>query len=310
MCRLAPPAVFSPCSPADVAFLYSLREGLANFRRARFAVFASTSATAIALVLIGLFALFGLEAQLVSDWLRQRVGEMEVFLDDAATEAQHRAVYARIETVPAVQTARYISPREAHAIFEREFGEGADAYFDELFLPASVRVQVEPAFAHPDSLSDLAGAMQGWDHVERVVFNRPLLAQVQRNLRLVSLAGGALGLLVLLASVVLVSNTIRLTIYARRLLIRTMKLVGATDAFIQRPFIVEGVTQGLLAGSVAGATVWGLYRAMTSYLPQLSLPGTRLVWAVVGGVVALGVLLGWLGSYFAVRRFVKRVHLH
>jgi cell division transport system permease protein len=294
-----------------VAFFYSVREGLANFRRARFAVFASTTATAVALVLIGLFAMLSLEARQVASWLRQRVGEMEVFLDDAATEAERRSVHARAETLPPVQEARYVSAEEAQAIFAREFGEGAETYFDEAFLPASVKVRLVASHAHPDSLVQVADAIARWDHVDEVVFNRPLLVQVQRNLELLTLAGGALGALVLLASMVLVGNTIRLTIYARRLLIRTMKLVGATDRFVRRPFVVEGIAQGFLAGLIAGSVLYGLRRALTRYLPQLDPPGgPPLEWYVIGGVVGLGVVLGWLGSTVAVRRFIRRVRLH
>jgi len=139
-----------------------------------------------------------------------------------------------------------------------------------------------------------------------------LLARVQQNVRLVSLAGLVLGAIVILAAIFLVGNTIRLTIYARRLLIRTMKLVGATDAFVRRPFLVEGVLQGLIAGTVASGIVWGLYRLMLRELPDLAISYAfpHAEWALAGGIVVAGVLLGWLGSFFAVRRFIKSVDIH
>ncbi len=289
---------------------YTLREGLAGFRRARFAAIASTAAMAVALVLIGLFALVTLQAREVTQWLRQRVGEVEIFLVEEATEATAEALRARAAAMPGVDETEYISHARAQVIFEREFGEGGDIFFDEQFLPASIRVRVAPAYANPDSLGTLRAEFSTWNRVDDVFFNQSLLARVQRNLDLLAQVGLSLGLLVLLASLFLIGNTIRLTVYARRLLIRTMKLVGATDAFIQRPFLVEGVAQGVIAGAAAGAVVWGLYALAAEQMGQLSAFGALGGALLVGGLVLAGALLGWIGSYLAVRRFVKHVALH
>jgi cell division transport system permease protein len=291
---------------------YSIREGIANFRRAKFAVFASTSAMSVALVLVGLFALVTFEAQNVSSWLRDRVGEVEVFVDEDASTRQAEALHTRLQTIPAVATTTFVSREEAQQIFAEEFGEGAEIYDDGPFLPASVRLQLKTSYIHTDSISQMASQIQSFDHVDDVVFDQALLARVQQNVRLVSLAGLVLGAIVILAAIFLVGNTIRLTIYARRLLIRTMKLVGATDAFVRRPFLVEGVLQGLIAGTVASGIVWGLYRLMLRELPDLAISYAfpHAEWALAGGIVVAGVLLGWLGSFFAVRRFIKSVDIH
>src|SRR5690606_1511107 len=102
---------------------------------------------------------------------------------------------------------------------------------------------------------------------------------------------------------------IRLTIYARRLLIRTMKLVGATDSFVRQPFLVEGIAQGIAASLVAGIIVWILYARLNSLLNtdgESFLGGFLFFLALL----ALGALLGWAGSLFAVRKFLKNVALH
>lgn len=264
---------------------------------------------AVALVLIGLFGLLGYEAQQVSTWLRQRAGELEIFLQENAEPTAVEALQARVEVSPGVAETEYVSQEDAQAIFRDEFGEGAEVFADELFLPASIKVRVEPRYANPDSLQRLVETFGRWTRVDEVVFNQPLLVKIQENLRLFTVVGLVLGTLVMVASLFLVANTIRLTIYARRLLIRTMKLVGATDVFIRRPFMVEGVAQGMLAGLGAGLLLWGLYRLLVSYVPQMTVSGWTLV-ALFVAVVAIGMLLGWVGSYFAVRRFLKNVALH
>lgn len=264
----------------------------------------------VALVLIGLFGLVSYEAQRVSSWLRDRVGEIEIFVEETATDREAEALHARLETVPGVASTRFISQQQAQEIFTEEFGEGAEIYVDEPFLPASVRLQLASDYIDTDSIDVMAERIRAFDHVDEVVFNQSLLARVQQNVQLVSLVGLALGGIVILASVFLVGNTIRLTIYARRLLIRTMKLVGATDAFVRRPFIVEGILQGLLAGTIAAGVVWGIYHGMLDYLPQMEAGYVYTEWILVGSVILAGLLLGWLGSFFAVRRFIKSVEIH
>lgn len=288
---------------------YSLREGLAGFRRAKFATFTSTSAMAVALVLIGLFAILSYQAGQVSEWLRERAGELEVYLDDNIEVARARALHERASATFGVLKADYISPDQATQIFQEEFGEGAELFFDEPFLPSSIRVQVESRYTNPDSLNALISEFESWNRVSEVVFNEPVLAKVHQNLNMLNSTGLVLGSIVILAAIFLVANTIRLTIYARRLLIRTMKLVGATDTFIRRPFIVEGILQGLIAGLLASVLVVGVYTLLASYLPQLALSNV-LTLVLVVGVTLAGVGLGWVGSAFAVRRFIRNVQLH
>ena len=287
---------------------YSVREGLAGFKRAKFAFIAATSATAVALVLIGMFALMTFQTNQVTTWLKQRVGEVEIFIEDVEDPVAE-AIDARAAVMPGVADTEYISKEEATRVFQEEFGEGAEIFLDEPFLPASVRVHVEADYANPDSLQMLVAEFGTWNRVSEVVFNQPLLVKVQKNLRLLTFAGFLVGLLVVMAALFLVGNTIRLTIYARRLLIRTMKLVGATDAFIQKPFIVEGVAQGIMAGATASTLVWMLYGAMSGYLPQLAVSFWTLLF-IGFFIVTMGALLGWLGSFFSVRRFIKHVALH
>jgi len=264
---------------------------------------------AVALVLIGLFVIVTVQASSVSTWLRQRVGELELFLadvDDPVAQALHN----RAQVAPGVVSAEYVSKEDAEAIFRREFGEEADVFFDEHFLPASIRVQVESDYANPDSLASLAKEFATWNRVDDVIFNQPLLVKVQQNLKLITLFGLTLGILVVFASIFLVGNTIRLTIYARRLLIRTMKLVGATDAFVRQPFLVEGMAQGLIAGLSAAVVLSLIYGFLQGYIPQMGAISSGIGIGMTIFQAVFGLFLGWAGSFLSVRRFIRTVELH
>jgi cell division transport system permease protein len=288
---------------------YFVREGFANLRRAKFSAVASTSAIAVALVLVGVFGVVGYEAKVVSDTLREQAGRMEVFIEQDATEKEKEALHARVQTIPGVAETEFVSHEQAAEIFRREFGEGASTFEEPTFLPASIRIEMAPSHAHPDSMSQMAGVIGQWRGADDVVLNRDLLVRVAQNRQLINAIGIALGSIVVLAALFLVANTIRLTIYARRLLIRTMKLVGATDRFVRRPFLVEGIVQGFLGGLVAGGVVWALYRGFLQQIDQTPLP-FHMELGLVGGLIAGGVLVGWIGSYFAARRFIQNIELH
>ena len=288
---------------------YFVREGVANLRRAKFSAVASTSAIAVALVLVGVFGIVGYEASVVSDMLREQAGQMEVFIEQDASEQVQEALHARIQTIQGIAQTEFVSHEEAAKIFRREFGEGASAFEDPPFLPASIKIEMKPTHTHPDSMARTANVIGEWRGVDDVVLNQELLVRVAQNRRLINAVGIALGGIVVLAAVFLVANTIRLTIYARRLLIRTMKLVGATDRFVRRPFLVEGIVQGFLGGTIAGGVVWGLYRVFFQQIDQAPLP-LRAELFLLGGLIGGGVLLGWIGSYFAARRFIQNIKLH
>lgn len=283
---------------------YTIREGLAGLGRARFSTVASVLAMTVALVLVGLFSMVTWEARSVSSWLKQRVGEVELFLEESAP-ATGLALQARAEVVNGVEEATYISTEQAQLIFRQEFGEEANVYMDAAFLPASIRVRVEPDYANADSLAKLVEEFRTWNRVDEVIFNQPLLVKVQTNVRLISLIGITLGILVIFASMVLVANTIRLTIYARRLMIRTMRLVGATDGFIRKPFLIEGVAQGLFAALLSLLVLAALYAGLRLYIPQMTGISLALRATFSALLLLVGIFLGWTGSVLAVGRFIK-----
>jgi len=294
-----------------VPLSYTFREGLSGFKRAKFAAVTATSALTVALILIALFSLLTWQGSRVMDLLRQRVGEVEVFVADAADERQTDAIGARLTAHAGVQRVEYVSREQHTEEYRRAFGEEAALLPERDFLPASFRVQVAPRYANADSLARLTEEFRQLARVEEVIYNQPLLVRVQRNIGLFTPVALGLGFVVVAAALFLVGNTIRLTVYARRMLIRTMKLVGATNSFIRRPFLVEGVVQGAVAGVLACLLLIPLYGLILEAVPQLrdlGWPGgTPLL--MLTAIILTGVLLGWLGSWIAVRRFIRTVRI-
>ncbi|HUF08180.1 MAG TPA: permease-like cell division protein FtsX, partial [Rhodothermales bacterium] len=178
---------------------YTIKEGIASFRRAKFSTFASTSAIVVTLALIGAFGLLGYHADGVTDWLKREVGEIEVFLTDAGEE-RAPIIQTMISQHPAVDSVAFISREQAEIIFKEEFGEEGDVFIGESFLPPSLKVHVNPKFATVEELSGLVSFVYEQPGVEEVIFNRPLLARVQQNLRAFTIIAVTIAMVVILAS--------------------------------------------------------------------------------------------------------------
>lgn len=284
---------------------YVLKEGVAGLTRAKLAAFTSMFSLFIAVLLIAVLFRIGYNIYELSNVIRQQV-EVEVFLAPA-DESVHRSFGDEILEKEEVAGLEYISADSAAAIFQQEFGFGAESIAQLNFLPASYKLTMsdELSVAQIDSVVQ---TIRPLEQVDEVRFNLSLLQMIEERTDTMILAGAGVGLFILFVAIILVFNTIRLTIYAKRDLIQAMKLVGATNGFIRRPFLVEGILQGLIGGLAASATVFILFKwVIPEFIPQIGV----LSWPfgswyfLTGGTVLLGILLGWFGSRWAARKFIK-----
>lgn len=288
---------------------YIFKEGIAGMRRARLASFTSIFSLFIAVLLLGILGRVSYNAYEVGQSLKQSI-DVEVFLRDLDNRSTDD-LRERFENNDLVQEVHYISKDSAAAIFKKEFGEGGSSLAELKFLPASFRLNMSTD-ADIAKVDSLVSQIKDYKGVEEVRFNQQLLQLLQTRFKTVATMGGGLVLLILLASLILVFNTIRLTIYAKRGLIKAMKLVGATNAFIRRPFVLEGAMQGLIAGVLAiGIMYVAFHWLLPEYLPQFGV----LEWPfgkwyyLCGAMLLLAVIMGLLGSQWAARRFIKKTSI-
>lgn len=288
---------------------YILKEGFAGIKRAKLAASTSIFSLFIAILLLGILSKVGYNVYVQAMSIKDLI-EVEVFLFDVDEETKDR-IENSLTSRDIVLSVSYISKDSASAVMKRDFGPGVEELVDLNFLPASFRLKVDTDAGAPQ-IESLVSSIQNLRGVDEVQYNEGLLRIMESNLNMLSLIGGGIGLLILLASVILVYNTIRLTIYAKRELIRAMKLVGATNGFIRSPFIVEGILQGVLAGAFAVVSVFFIFEFMIPiYLPEMGL----LSWPfgqwyfLIGAMFGLAVLMGWWGSRLAARKFIEETYI-
>lgn len=289
---------------------YIIKEGVAGFKRARLASLTSVFSLFIAVFLLGVLARISFNAFEVAGALKQSV-DVEVFLNDINEDVRGN-IEEKLESQALVEEVSFISKDSAAAIFKKEFGTAGASLSELNFLPASFRVKMktEATITQVDSLVQV---FQQYEGVDEVSFNQKLLEIIETRFQTVTLIGGILGGLILLAALILVFNTIRLTIYAKRGLIKAMKLVGATNAFIRRPFLVEGLFQGIIAGVLAIIVmVLSFQFLLSNFIPEIGIldwPYDK--WYYLCAVMlGLAVLMGLLGSQWASRRFIKKTSVN
>ena len=287
---------------------YVIKEGTAGFKRAKLAVSTSIFSLFIAVLLLGILGRISYNVYTQAMSLKEI--QIEVFLFDM-NESSTEDVRSQIENEELVTNVTYISKDSASVIAAQELGAGVTELIELNFLPASFKVDVNTD-SGSELVESLASRIQNMRGVDEVEYNKALLQALESNLSLFSLIGGGLGILILLAAVVLVYNTIRLTIYAKKDLIRAMKLVGATNGFIRSPFIVEGIIQGFIAGVLSVFCVYAIFEFLVPiYVPDIGLvewPFGRWYF-LVGTMMGLSVIMGWWGSRLASRKYIAETYI-
>lgn len=288
---------------------YIIKEGFAGISRARLAAFTSMFSLFIAVLLIGILSRAAFNAYQLAQVLRNSV-EVEIFLKDL-DERSTQVIRNRLEENEIISNINYISKDSAAAIFRQDFGAEGETLADLKFLPASFRLNMEQNTG-ADQIRALVEEVQEYRGVDEVRFNQRLLELLEARFQNILMIGSGIGLLILFTALVLVFNTIRLTIYAKRGLIKAMKLVGATNAFIRRPFLVEGIIQGLVAGGLAVGGQYLVFQYLVPhYIPQLGIlswPYGRWYY-LTGAMILLALLMGFFGSRWAARKFIKETSI-
>lgn len=283
---------------------YTLKESFSGFTRAKLSTTISVVTIGISLLLLGIFAVITINTSRFIDTLRAKV-VLEVFLQEPITRQEIGKLVNRVLAVDGVDSLIVISKDEAAEIFKKEFGEDINRVLDFNPLPPSLKIFLEPSHQTSEGVQRVYNSLAHLRGVDEIVYRKDLLELLDDRTTAINNVTLGLGLLISISAILFVSNTIRLAIYAKRKIIRTMELVGATWMFIRLPFLIEGMIQGLLGGLLAAGMVYALLefagRTLAhDFASYLAMPAS--FYAVVVGA---GVLLGLMGAIISIMRFMR-----
>jgi len=279
---------------------YAFREGLLGLKRTRLSSILTVSTIAVTLTLFGLFMAVTYNLRRMVSHIREQI-LLEVFVDPTLDTPQTEQLGFRIGDVSGVAESIYVSRDEALSRFKSELGEDPMAILGENPLPASFQVRVAETHRSSEAIDGLAQALEALNGVDEVMYKGRLFELVNRYSVYVYLVDGVLFFLVLVASVFLVANTLRLTILSQKKIIQIMELVGATRGFIRRPYLILGMIQGAMGGVFAVASVMLVVALVNLQFDRLIL----VPWLLYAGLWALGVGLAFWGSRIGLHRHLQ-----
>ncbi|HPG39167.1 MAG TPA: permease-like cell division protein FtsX [bacterium] len=279
--------------------LYSIKEAFAGFSRARFSFFISVFAISFLLFLIGIFGMITLNVDHLIDVLHARV-DIQVFISNIYDDTQIARLGSTLSALPEVESVEFISKDAAAREFQKEFGEELFSILEDNPLPSSFIVKLREKYRTETEVARVAQTVKNIPGVDDIEYQTGALSLLTRFSGIARFVNAILLVIVISGSVFVITNTIRLIIIAKQDIINTMRLVGATNSYISRPYLIEGIIQGLLGGLIASCLCWILIKGFNWRWPGVIFINMDYLYILIGG----GLVIGWLSSLFAIRRYL------
>lgn len=283
-------------------FNYFFREAFISLIRNRWMSLASIGAVASALIILGSFLLISVNFDHILKNVESQV-EITAYLEDTVDSSGITRLNAEISSVSGVKEIKFVSREAALEEFKQQVGKDLLEGIDNP-LPNSFRIKVD----NPQDVARVAGEIQHLQGVEEVKYGKGVVEKLFNIIYWVRLLGLVIMAIFAAVSIFIISNTIRLTVFARRREINIMKYIGATDWFVRWPFLIEGMVLGFIGAAIAIGILAGgynyLYNIVRLNIPMISLIPMEEFYNYALGFLAIGMFIGAFGSSFSIRRFL------
>lgn len=268
-----------------------------------------TSVISITLVLftIGLLGLLVLHARSLSDHIKENIG-FEIILKDGVKEANILQIQKMLDASPYVKSTEYITREEATRRLTKDLGEDFIKWLGDAQNPLlpSIDVRFRADWANSDSLALIKQEILKNPQVKELFYQESLVDLINQNIRRIGIIIIGFTLLLVIIAFALINNTIRLSVYSKRFLIRSMQLVGATESFIRRPFLWRGLIQGFIGALLSLLLLTGLLYLALQNIPELAMLQEMeavLIFYVL--IVLAGMAISGVSTYFAIGKYLK-----
>ena len=287
---------------------YFIQEVFRSLRRNNWMSFASVGTVAVSLFVLGVFLILVMNMNRMASTLESQV-QISVYLQDDLSRQDRLDLQSDIEKMQGIDTVKFVDKDEAKERLAERLGDQKyllEALGDKNPLPDAFELTV----AQPDMVETAAKAIERMEGVESAKYGQDVVEHLFDITRLMRIFGLVLMVLLAGATIFIISNTIRLTVFARRKEIAIMKYVGATDWFIRWPFLMEGIVLGFIGGIIAALALRSFYAAMASkiystlaFFPLL--PQYPFMNYVTVAIILSGMIIGAIGSAFSLKRFLE-----
>lgn len=274
-------------------------------RRVAGSYFVSTLSIALVLVVMGMLMFILLNARSISEHVKRNIG-FSIIVKDNVNEAEIKKVQKILDTKPFVASSVFISKEEAAWEFKRELGEDFEQVLGYNPLLPSIEIKLNPLYANNDSLVMIEEKLAAYDVIQEVSYQKSLVEYINDNIRKISIILVVAGIALVLISFTLIRNTIHLSVYSQRFLIKTMQLVGAKPFFICKPFIQNNVWFGFFGSMFANMVLlFAVYFLQKEVGGVIDITNKSLLIMMVVFVFVSGIFLSFVSSWFSVWRYLN-----
>ncbi|MEX0980179.1 MAG: permease-like cell division protein FtsX [Gemmatimonadota bacterium] len=283
---------------------HAIRESVGSFQRSPLLLWLSAAMVALALFVVGLFSIAAFNLKLALEAIEERV-EVVVYVRDDARGENVLLMEEELALLPEVESIRFVSKEAALLVARNELPEFREVFtdLDVNPLPASLEIRLRRGSRTPEAVERVAQIAEVYPDVEEVRYGRDWVDRLFFLRRIGGITAGILGAAFAAVAALIIGTAVRIAVFARREEIYVMRLVGATDGFIRRPFLLEGAMTGVLGGVLAAGITFGSWFMVNRFVFELSwIPP---LW--VGAGIAAGGIFGFLSSGLAIRRYLREI---
>lgn len=284
-----------------------MSERKSNKRRVAGSYAMSLMSIMLVLFLLGVFALLMMHAQKLSNHIKENIG-FEIVMNSNVKEANILYLQKELDAMPAVKSTEYITKDEAIRRLSEDLGEDFLQWLgnEENPLLPSIDVRFNADYANIDSLAVIESQLLANDDVKEVYYQKSLVEVINQNVKRIGMALIVASIILLVIAISLIRNTIRLSIYSKRFLVRSMQLVGATEAFIRKPFVKTGVSQGFFGAILADILLIIMMFWLNKHIPELALiQSLEITVCIYVGIIVIGIILASISTATALRKYLN-----
>ena len=260
----------------------------------------------LVLFVVGLLGLVLINAQRVSNYVKENIG-FTIMLKEGVNEMEIMKFQKVLDAASFAKSSTFVSKEQATIDLQRDLGEDFVSFLGYSPLLPSIDVKLNATYANTDSLAVIKNELSKNTAVHAIFYQENLIDKLNSNVSRLSFFLLAFCILLFVIAFALINNTIRLSVYSKRFLIRTMRLVGATNSFIQKPFLVKGIYQGIYSSIFAVFMLIGSIQMIQSETASmLNITDLKIIGLIFALIFISGFLLSWVSTFFAVRKFIKQ----
>ncbi len=259
----------------------------------------------LVLFMLGLLGIIILNTRKISDNVKENIG-FQIILNDNAKEVEIQHLTKTLDASDYVKSTEFINKDEAAKRLQEDLGEDFINFLGYNPLLSSINVHLKAEYANADSLTWIEKELLTSKLVKEVIYQKSLVSMINENVNKISFVILIFSGLLMLIALALINNTIRLSIYSKRFIIKTMQLVGATQGFIRRPFVLNGIKHGIYGALIAiGMLMTVLYFAQKQLPELIELQDSKMLATLFGLVIVLGIIISGISTSLAVRKYLR-----